>query len=67
MRQALVLLSHYLDSVHLTPPLALGVEGTFKCANFLLVGSLGCMLSKEKDLRYHTEEGWGLSKALSYW
>lgn len=67
MRQALGLLSHHLDPVHLTPPSALGVEGTFKCANFLLVGSLGCMSSKEKDLRYYREEGCGLSKALICW
>lgn len=67
MRQALSLLSHHLDSVHLTPPSALGVEGTFKCANFLLVRSLGLMLSKEKDLCCYTEEGWGFSKALICW
>lgn len=60
MRQALSLLpSHCLDLVHLTPSSALRVERTFKCANFLLVGSLTHVLSKERDLYCYREEGLG--------
>lgn len=54
------LFSHHLDSVHFTPPSALGLELKFKCANFLLVRSYFNMFSREKDLYCYREGGFGL-------
>ena len=42
--------SHHLESVHLTPPSALGREAKLKCANFLLVNSHGKKLSRGRGL-----------------